>query len=287
MKKFGKLKLFGLVAILTIALVFMAINFLEANKPQQWEWEVYIPGAGAEEGWNLYAYNADGNPYGNLFKDTDPIFVRVKRIRRTPYSFRLMIEKDQENKEKIGFQSLGLTSRNDVDPSGEGACSFPDYGSCPNTSDVPGCMKYFLENYAHPYIDPDNYYDYKIFVLIITVDCDIESMAKYEVVLPSGNVHIEIVKTDSVLSEGCEDLHNIVVNRDVDEGSGVITITKLSKDSWEITVDTTVYLENYTIYFTEAYWGYRGKGKGKLVTEKPIRAKAPFKFITTWTRSSK
>ena len=102
MKKFSKLKLFGLGIVLTIALIFMAISFLEAKKPQQWEWEVSIPGAEAEL--NLYAYNAEGLPLGNLFADTDPIFVRVKRGRRTPYSFRLLIEKDRDNLEKIGFK---------------------------------------------------------------------------------------------------------------------------------------------------------------------------------------
>jgi hypothetical protein len=282
MKKFSKLKLFGFVIILTIALVFMAINFLEAKKPQRWGWEVSIPGSGT--GLNLYAYNAEGNPYGNTFTDTDPIFVRVKKSRRTPYSFRLQIVKDQENFEKIGFQKLGLTLREDVDPSGEGPCSFPDYGPCWDPSDemIPLCMKLFLESYAHPYTnDANENYDYKAFGLSIDVDCDIEGMNSGDTLFPSGNVHIDIVKTDSILDTGCEDLHSIVVARDVDEGSGIIKIKKLSDNSWEIIVDT----DNDTIYFTEAYWGYRGKGKGKLETKKPIRAKAPFRFTTTWTRT--
>ena len=278
MKKFGRLKLFGLGIVLTIALVFMAISFLEAAKPQQWEWQVYIPGAGPEL--NLYAY---GNPDGNLFRDTDPIFVRVKRMRRIPYSFRLWIGKDQDNLEKIGFYNLGLTLRLDVDPSGEKPCSFPDYGLCPGSYDgTPECMKYFLETYPHPYTDElkREEYDYETFWLSIDVDCDIERMNLKETLLPSGNVHIEIHKTDSVLPTGCEDLHGIVVGRDVDEGSGIITITKLTKDSWEIRVDTA----DDTINFVEVYWDYQGKGKGKFVTKKPIRAKAPFKFTTIWTR---
>jgi hypothetical protein len=284
MKKFGKLKLFGLVAILTIALVFMAINFLEAKKPVRWEWDVRIPGEGADV--NLYAYDTYGEAVGNTFTDTDSIFVRVKKSRRTPYSFRLQIVKDQENFEKIGFQELGLTLRTDVKPSGNGPCSFPDYGQCPTSYEAPGCMDFFLVSYAHPYtVSIDDYYDYEddyeAFGLSIDVDYDIEGMAINGAVSPSGNVHIDIVKTDSVLPTGCKDLHNIVVARDVVEGSGVITITKLSDNSWEIIVDT----ENDTIYFTEAYWGYRGKGKGKFVTKKPIRAEAPFKFTTTWTRS--
>ena len=89
-------------------------------------------------------------------------------------------------------------------------------------------------------------------------------------------------KTDDILPEGCEDLHSIVVARDVDEGSGIIKITRVDEDSWCIEVDTK---ENYTFNFVEAYGGYRGKGKGKLVTKKPIRAEAPFRFTTTWTRS--
>jgi len=263
----------------------MAISFLEAKKPQPREWEVYIPGAGTGI-WNLYAYDAYGNTNdGNLFKDTDPIFVRVKRMRHTPYSFRLWIGKDQDNLEKIGFQNLGLTLRTDVDPSGEKPCSFPDYGLCPGSYDgTPECMKYFLETYPHPYTDElsREEYDYETFWLSIDVDCDIESMDRGETLIPSpsGNVHIEIHKTDSVLPTGCEDLHGIVVGRDVEEGSGIITITKLTKDSWEIRVDTA----DDTINFVEVYTDYQGKGKGKFVTKKPIRAKAPFKFTTIWTR---
>jgi hypothetical protein len=274
-----KSKRLCLVIILMAALVFMGISFLKAKKPLQWEWEVDIPGA--NEGWNLYAYNADGYPYGNLFKDTDSIFVRVKRHRRTPNSFRLIIEKDQLNKQKIGFQNLGLTLRTDVEPSGEGPCSFPDYGPCLGSyDDAPDCLEFFLVNYAHPYTDPGNYYDYNIVGLFITVDCDIEGMNS-GTVSPSGNVYIEMNKTDDILPTGCEDLHSIVVARDVDEGSGIIKITRVAEDSWCIEVDTT---DNDTIYFTEAYCGYRGKGKGKLVTKKPIRAEAPFRFTTTWTR---
>lgn len=285
MKKFGRLKLFGLVVILTMALIFMAINFLEAKKPLQWEWEVYIPGVSTE--WNLYAYDVDGFPSGNLFTDTGPIFVRVKRIRNVPYSFTLSIDNDpRENEEKIGFEGLDLVF-NDDKPSGEGPCSFPDYGPCQGLYDyAPYCMQSFLETYPHPYTnDTNENYDYETFWLSIDVDCDIEGMNPQETLSPSGNVHIEIHKTDSVLPGGCGDLHGIVVGRDVDEGSEVITITKLTKDSWRIEVDTTVDTENDTINFVEVYWDYQGKGKGKFVTKKPIRAKAPFKFTTMWTRS--
>jgi len=288
MKKFCRLKLFGLVVISTMVLIFMAINFLEATKPQRWEWEVYIPGKGEDV--NLYAdtYDTSGNPIGNLFTDTDPIFVRVKRNRNVLYSFRLWIGKDRNNLEKIGFQNLGLTSRTDVEPSGNGPCSFPPNELCQGSyNDAPGCMESFLVTYPHPYTDPDpdKYYDYETFWLSIDVDCDIEGMNS-GTIFPSGNVHIEIHKTDSVLPTGCEDLHSIVVDRDVVEGSGIIKITKLDidKDSWRIEVDTTEDFDNDTIRFTEAYWDYRGKGKGKFVTKKPIRAKAPFRFTTTWTR---
>ena len=285
MKKFGKLKLLSLVFILMGALIFVGFNFLEAKKPQQWEWKVYIPGAGTGI-WNLYAY---GNPLGNLFTDTDPIFVRVKKDKRpfrTPYSFRLWIEKDRENLEKIGFYDLNLVVNADLEPSGNGPCSFPPNVPCPSP-DVPYCMKNFLENYPHPYTDSiDDNYDYEEFWLSIDVDCDIEVMKTGEMISPSGSVFIHIIKTDGVLPTGCEDLHNLVVNRDVDEESGIIKITKVSENSWEIIVDTTEDSDNGTIRFTEAYWGYRGKGKGRFETKKPIRAKAPFKFITTWARSS-
>jgi len=58
MKRFGKLKLFGLVAFLTAALIFVGIDYLEGKKPPKWEWKVGIP----EE---TLATELECNLYGN------------------------------------------------------------------------------------------------------------------------------------------------------------------------------------------------------------------------------
>jgi len=296
---FGKSKRLGLVIILMAALVFMGIDFLKAKKPVPWEWDVLVPGAGTDS--NLYAYNAFGNSVGNLFTDNGPIFVRVRKGKgggEVTYSFRLWIGNvPRTHNQKIGFEGLDLKDNPnpEFEPTGNCPCSFPDYGPCPDVDpvEIPRCMQDFLVYNLHPYTDPDPDpdpdKDYKIFWLSIDVDCDIEGMNSGEANLekPSGNVYIEINKTDSVLPEGDEDLHSIVVNRDVAEGSGIIEVTRVSDNSWYIIVDTTVDTENDTMRFTEAYWGYREKGKGRFETKKPIRAKAPFKFTTTWTRSKK
>jgi hypothetical protein len=268
-------------------LVLIGMKVIEAKKPQPWKWSVDIPGAGAGE--NLFAYDAYGAPGGNTFTyvDGSPIHVEVgkgQRGRDVSYSFRLRIVKDQYNFEKIGFQGLDLTNDPESEPTGTCPCSFPPNNPCPELGPdvmVPDCMEDFIVDNPHPYTDLDPYYDYEIFWLSIDVDCDIESMAPGEI-FPSGNVHIEIHRTDSPNPEGDEDLHSIVVGRDVDEGSGIITITRggyTDPDSW------TIIVEDSAVRFTEAYWGYWGKGKGRFETKKPIRAIAPFGFTTTWTRS--
>jgi hypothetical protein len=273
--------------LLMAALVFMGINFLGAKKPQQWEWDVYIPGAEIGTEWNLYAYDAGGNPNnGNTFEDSEYTFVRVKKEKNPfvlPYSFRLWIDNDgSENSEKIGFRDLTLVNNDELEPSGKCPCSFPPNGRCPDPYEAPGCMESFLENYPHPHTDSKPDYDYQEFYLSIDVDCDIEAMTPDETISPSGRVYICIVKTDDLLPTGSEDLHNIVVNRDVDEANGIIKITKKGDNSWIIEVEDTGAMR-----FTEAYWGYWGKGKGRLETKKPIRAIGEFRLTATWTRYPK
>ena len=248
-------------------------------KKTEWVWNVYVPGVGTGN-WNLYA---DGNSEGNTFEDRENISLIVRRDSGILYTFNLIIYQDRNSSEKIGFQNLVLSSRTDADPSGNAPCNFPSNNvPCKDLNDEdPGCMKFFLEDHPHPYTDLyDDKNDYMAFWLSIEVDRDIMGMNTGEEVYPSGDVHIEVHRTDSVLLDGCGDFHTIVVDRDVVEGSQVITVKKPTEDSWEITVDTA----DETIGFTEAYWGYRGKGKGRIVTKKPIRAEGPFKFTATWTR---
>ena len=79
MKKFGKLNLFSLVIILTVALVFVGINSIEAKKggekPEpEWTWNVTIPGSQAIDEFSIpYNCNLYGLPApdSNTYKDED------------------------------------------------------------------------------------------------------------------------------------------------------------------------------------------------------------------------
>lgn len=288
----SKSKWLSLVIISMAALVFMGINSLKADKPIYWEWSVTIPNKSSCD--NLYAA-AQG---GKEFPDSYPFSVRVVQSKRKgpPFStdFRFYIANDPEiltKNDKIGFQFLnGDLELRDNTKIEDKSCSFPGFGLCPNAAIAPECMQSFLVENFHPYSDEDNVpeNDYKLVWISIKVDCDIGQITETPV-YPSGEVFIDIIKTDNILPIGCEDFHNIVISRDVAAGSGIIAVTSPETNTWDIVVDTTIAPEDDpeggTIRFTEAYWGYREKGKGRLETKKPLKAKAPFKFTTTWTRT--
>jgi hypothetical protein len=292
----GKSRL-SLIALLMAPLIRAGSTSLEAERPQPWEWSVTVLD---EQGVNLFASDAEGNPHEYEFTDSDSTFVRVDGRRRNHLRFSLWIENehDPESLERIGFQGLDLELNPDLDPSGNGPCSYPDQGqTCPTAypEDIPQCMADFLEGNRHPYTDqsdpnPDPDPDYMGVWLAIHVDCDIEGMGIEEHSEPAGEIKVQVHKSDDVLTTGCEDFHTPIVFREVSHGSGVIKITRLTPDSWMIRIDTLEDIDNDTIRFTEAYPGIREMVKGKKVhpnnvTMKPIRAIAPFKFTTIWTRS--
>ena len=86
MKKFGKLKLFGLVFILIGALIFIGINSLEAKRPgdkppkpdkpgkpgqepaPEYTWQVVIPGevSASDLGYNLFGLTPYLSPYSDV-----------------------------------------------------------------------------------------------------------------------------------------------------------------------------------------------------------------------------
>jgi len=292
----SKSKWLSLVIISMAALVFMGINSLKADKPIYWEWSVTIPDVNSD--YNLYA----AAPGGKVFPDSGPFSVRVAKSKRKapPFStdFRFWIENDPENltnNDKIGFQfldgeDLELRDKTNIE---ERSCSFPGFGKCLNNAEAPACMQSFLVDNFHPYSFQEgvpNLNDYTYLWIRITLDVDIEQ--KDLPAYPSGRIYIDLIKSDDVLPTGCEDFHNLVISRDVAAESGIIEITQFDTNTWVIVVDTNKIApdddlegDGDTIRFTEAYWGFSGKGKGRLETKKPLKAKAPFKFKTTWTRS--
>jgi hypothetical protein len=273
------------VVIPMAAVILVGGTLLEAQKPQPWQWSVELPGMGTE--WNLFACSVPEECVdGVVFTDTDPFYVRVVKHKRAQYSFRLWVDNNPVHSEKIGFKGFFLQPNLDpkFEATGNGACNFP-----PNPPDPclpagadPQCVQDFLQENLHPYADSDPANDYMGVWLSIDVDCDIEGMVENEPYYPSGEIRVQVHRSDDVLADGCDDFHTVIVGPDVE--SGDITITRDSQDSWTIDVI------DESIRFTEAYPGIREMVKGKKehpnnVTRKPIRAISPFKFTTTWTRS--
>ena len=290
----SKSKWLSLVIISTAAIIFVSINSLMADKPISWEWSVTIPGE--SNYYNLYAFA----PGGKDFPNSDKYYVGVEQSKRKrpPFNtdFQFYIRgylPDLTNNDKIGFQfpygNLELRDNTNIE---DKSCSFPGFGKCPNDAEAPGCMQSFLAQNLHPYSVEEgvpNLNDYTYLWIRITLDVDIEQITEASV-YPSGRIYIDLIKSDYVLPNGCEDFHNLVISRDVAAGSKIIAITRSDTNTWDIVVDTTIIAseddpEGGTIRFTEAYWGFSGKGKGRLETKKPLKAKAPFKFTTTWTRT--
>jgi len=315
MKKFGKFKLFGLLIFLSVALVFIGINLLDAQveitgkvgkkpKEAEWNWKVLIPGANSSN--NLYGYF---DPL-NIYEDKgagDGIYVGVEKKgggKRTETQFELAVFNnrgengcdipwsDELGDRKIGFQGIVITDYTDAETIDvEYPCFFPptyppydcndpDLGK-PNR---PDCMANFLNGYLHPYCDtscgshPECSYDYVY--IVITVDYDVEKIGIKGSVPTTGVVWVKVINTYD-LQDGCQYPHNIsgVLRRDVSEEH--INIVRNGDDEWTITVDGT-------FTFTEIYKGtWKGKGKGKKggwEYKIPYWAQIPLTFETTWTR---
>ncbi len=262
MKKFGKLKLFGLVIILTIALVFMAINFLEAKKPQKWIWSLKIPG----ESYNLFGYQ-------DVYENTENVYVGAKKFKGGPttgYYLSLDIKNNQTDQTcaeevtlgKIGFQNLWFI---DWDVDKGLCCHFPPKDNCGITP--PDCMECFLEQYPHPNC---GYYSV---TLIIRVDYDIEKINTGRMVSSSGKVYIDVRNTFDVLEDDDSDYHNILSADDV-----IMEIYRDDPDTWTVTIN------DYETYFEENYKVKKKKGKKNWESKNPLRAKTLFSFVTTWIR---
>ena len=263
MKKFGKLKLFGLGIVLTIALVFMGISFLEAKKPQKWTWSLKIPG----ESYNLFGYQV-------VYENTDNVRVGAKKYQGGPttgYYLSLDIKNNQIDQEcdekltgeKIGFQNLDFT---DWDFDKGLYCYFPPSDIC--ETNIPDCMmKCFLEQYPHPNC---GYYS---FTLLIRVDYDIEKINTDNPVPCSGKVYIDVRNTFDVLEYDDSAYHNILSANDV-----TMEISRDDPDTWTVTInDHLDFKENYKVKKGKKNWEYKN----------PLRAKTWFSFKTTWMRDQK
>ena len=165
MKKFGKLKLFGLVFILMGALIFVGVNLLEADKPAdkppkpekpgkkpgpEYTWQVVIPGEASAiaSRYNLFGLtpyeSQDPNIVGFIYEDKglgDGFYVEVKKKgggKGAESQFRFGVFNnigeygcntpwpDDLGDRKIGFQGIVITGVSFADTAGiEYPCFFP------------------------------------------------------------------------------------------------------------------------------------------------------------------
>ncbi len=313
MKNLRNSKVLGLVTLLILALVFVGINFLDAQveitgkgqkkpKPPEEEatWTVAIPGIGS--GNNLFGLsNNESNGYF-IYEDKgegDGIGIVVEKMGRrgrVESQFRLGVfnnidESGQcdpwlDGPKKIGFQDIIILGTEFADTAKEEYpgffppayppyhCDDPSYGM----DDAPYCMADFLNGYLHPYCDgphPESSYYYV--EISIKVDCDFENIT--QATDTTGIVWVEVVNTYD-LQTGCEYPHNIsgdCIIEDIEDPDASISIEKTGVNTWTITVDGT-------FTFAEIYKGmFTGKGK-RWEYKIPYWAQIPLRFETTWTR---
>lgn len=161
MKKFGKLKLFSLLILLSVVLVFVGINFLQGDKPDkppgkpgkesepEYTWNVTIPGSQTidQDGkpYNLYGLPDEDGDTTYLDED-DRVHVIVEKNKGgKEYLLRLFIYHsvydahciDLLYPHQIGFQYLDLVN---VPHSQEGYYVVPEEYPCffPNYKDYTG-----------------------------------------------------------------------------------------------------------------------------------------------------
>jgi len=302
MKKFSKLKTFGLVFILTGALIFIGINFLEAKKPPEVQWEVTIPtlNEALTSGYNLYGTN------GGSYVDDDT-YVKVsveKRRGKDPYYlFKLKLYNwdgttclpgdvyPKPGEFTIGFQGIVLNP--EVEYPDEGPCGFP---VCSELGE-PSCMECFLNNYEHPsswacvWCETHERLEnrgYQRVYLQIKVFDDIENIEGTGNTVRTGLYMA--VSTRIILADGQDYWHDIEIHRPGDYDL-FATVDRVNEDSWKMTWG----FQETKIVFEETYMEFVGevKPKGKSGRSHyhyeeytPMIATADqFSFQTTWTRT--
>jgi hypothetical protein len=318
MKRFGKLKLFGLVAFLTAALIFVGIDYLEGKKPPKWEWKVEIPNELDAEtlGCNLYGNNEiyENNDFVDVgfstYEDKDTVEFHS--------TFSLKIENTQKGISSLpGYYSIGFREvefrgcKSYCYLGGTGPCRswvFPNYGltgvdcceplcSGPGSPDI-WVMKEFMEESAHP----RDGYDH--FSLRFWVYTDIEAIEIDDYWKGEGYMwRMNVWNTDDTLLTGSEKYHNIMCQYTIPLEE--VLVERLGENEWMITVDqcgehiqgendceslltnnSGRYIAFWEFYYQgiEKQRGKSGKSYIEPVGRRALGGSTAFKFITKWTR---
>ena len=320
MRKFQSFRLFGLVIFLTVVLVFVGINLLEAKKPPKWDWKIEIPTS--ETASSLLC-----NVYGNspaiddgyaVFEKNDFVQMDVQRHEDNEtgdiiYHVYLRVYSNNEGY-SIGLQNLEFIGcRIGSGCEDPWCCVFPPaelpvYMPCSglNCFGVDGtgylCMQDFMEN-DHPN------FGYDVIAMRMYIFCDIENE---QVLPPGGSItadgqmwSFDIWNTEAPLINGNEEYHNIVckyLHYDYDEGVNNLEDVEIRRsedgNTWTVFVNQDGSQSNYypdldykLLGFRESYQKavkkYKGKS-GKYVWDSEdctaLGARTIFKFESKWTR---
>jgi len=279
MKKSNYLKFVGLLTILVIALVFVGINFLQAQgkgkKPPRIEdkWSVEIPQAG----YNLYG----SSPDGNIFMPNEFVTTRISRpSKQCPcYSFNLRVSRPDTpdpGPYTINFQGIEIGNFWKED---QGIpCVLPGLDGClANSYCVPDCIAYFLNNNPHPSLD------YSSTLVRIQLDADAIDNIEYDnptTLSNCGVIHISMYTEDPIIPEGSTEIYHQVYGFTGVDG---LIIEKKSDGDWIIDVNQPL---EFKEQYREEYIYYRGKKEKrgtKLMTPLEVET-TPVKFRMKWIR---
>ena len=296
MKKLGKFKLFGLLIFLSVVLVFVGINFLEAKRTPKVQWKVAIPALEEAEEYGYNLYGARFNGAGEFVNDDADVNVmgEKKRSRKDVYyEFRLWLintnervtsycPEEPETVERpieynypglytVGFQGIFLNPI--VEHPDEGAtCLFPPMTDIPHPScsvlGEPFCMQCFLNEWEHPSSwacmwcenhDRSENRGYRAAYVQIRIFDDIEEYPILEEI-PAEIGLYSSVYTGYAFEKVQDFWHEIEIHRPVEpvEVIYVADVTRLDEDSWEI-----IFTEETEVVFEETYKELVGEVKPK------------------------
>ncbi|MFQ5720934.1 MAG: hypothetical protein ACE5GI_00385 [Candidatus Aminicenantales bacterium] len=178
MKKFSRLKIITLVSILTVALVFIGFNLLQAQgkgkkpkppgkgNPQEVYWSVIIPDT---EGNMLYGMTENGTPHEYVSNEKDWVSVQklgYKDKGTKGFYYQINFYIYQPN--WVGFRYVDFYSYDT--PDDVTRCAFPSPCDNPNNYSYAKCMACFM-NQTHPQPDYSH-----IRVYFVIYDFEIESL---------------------------------------------------------------------------------------------------------------
>ena len=322
MNKFHKLKLFGMVAILTVALIFIGINLLDAHvqitgkgkgskkpKPTKEEatWTVAIPGESSL--CNLYGLPEldEDNIYQNKEKPgrVDVTVEKKKGGKSAEYLLRLTIWYSVEEDgtcipggPKVGFQNVDLTLSGELEHVvwHEYPCFFPNYleltGCCynciyPETAAqglVPLSMQHFLNNYPQPFCD---------------TGCGIYScesrpkncIYQYVDILITVDYDIEKIEIGELLVQPTGQVwvkvvNNFTLQEGCEDWHNVSGLLKRDNSEGCITVHRDSN-DTWKVTIDGVFTFneiYKGHWHDRWEYKIPYWARTPLKFITKWTR---